>query len=408
MYQRTLARTIRAVSENFPVLLLTGPRQVGKTTLLEMCTRGKRAYVTLDDLDARHLAQNDPALFLQTWKPPVIIDEIQYAPQLFSAIKVIVDREKQNGLFWLTGSQKFHLMRGITESLAGRVAIVDLLGLSQAELLGRAASARPFVPTPEWIARARKSAAGGSGRLMDIYRRIWLGSYPRLNEQGPDARNLFFRSYIQTYIQRDVQDVLKVSDHLAFNRFLGAVAARTGQLLNYANLARDVDIDNKTAKSWLSILETSGLVFLLQPYHRNLTKRLVKTPKLYFLDTGLAAYLTKWPDAASLEAGSMSGALLETWLVAEILKGYWHNGLEAPIYFYRDTDQREVDLVIETGDTLHPVEFKKTASPSVGAKRQFSVIEKLGKTMGHGAVLCFVERDVPLSPDVTAVPVGYV
>lgn len=408
MYQRTLARTIRAVSENFPVLLLTGPRQVGKTTLLEMCIRGKRAYVTLDDLDARHLAQNDPALFLQTWKPPVIIDEIQYAPQLFSAIKVIVDREKQNGLFWLTGSQKFHLMRGITESLAGRVAIVDLLGLSQAELLGRAASARPFVPTPEWIARARKSAAGGSGRLMDIYRRIWLGSYPRLNEQGPDARNLFFRSYIQTYIQRDVQDVLKVSDHLAFNRFLGAVAARTGQLLNYANLARDVDIDNKTAKSWLSILETSGLVFLLQPYHRNLTKRLVKTPKLYFLDTGLAAYLTKWPDAASMEAGSMSGALLETWLVAEILKGYWHNGLEAPIYFYRDTDQREVDLVIETGDTLHPVEFKKTASPSVGSKRQFSVIEKLGKTMGHGAVLCFVERDVPLSPDVTAVPVGYV
>ncbi|MEZ5615821.1 MAG: DUF4143 domain-containing protein, partial [Rhodocyclaceae bacterium] len=149
-------------------------------------------------------------------------------------------------------------------------------------------------------------------------------------------------------------------------------------------------------------------VFLLQPYHRNLTKRLVKTPKLYFLDTGLAAYLTKWPDAASMEAGSMSGALIETWLVAEILKGYWHNGLEAPIYFYRDTDQREVDLVIETGDTLHPVEFKKTASPSVGSKRQFSVIEKLGKTMGHGAVLCFVERDVPLSPDVTAVPVGYV
>lgn len=407
MYQRTLAGTIRAVSKSFPVLLLTGPRQVGKTTLLEMCARGKRAYVTLDDLDARNLAQNDPALFLQTWKPPAIIDEIQYAPQLFSAIKVSVDREKQNGLFWLTGSQKFHLMRGITESLAGRVAIIDLLGLSQAELLGRATSARPFVPTPEWIARARKSAAGGSGRLMDIYRRIWLGSYPRLNEQGPDARNLFFRSYIQTYIQRDVQDVLKVSDHLAFNRFLGAVAARTGQLMNFASLARDVDIDNKTAKSWLSILETCGLVYLLQPYHRNLTKRLVKTPKLYFLDTGLAAYLTKWPDAASLEAGSMSGALLETWLVAEILKSYWHNGREAPVYFYRDTDQREVDLIIETGDTLHPVEFKKTASPSVGAQRPFAVIGKLGKTVGHGAVLCFVERDVPLSSDVTAIPVRY-
>ena len=410
MYKRTLSNTIHAISESFPVLMLTGPRQVGKTTLLEMCAAGKRAYVTLDDLDARHLAQSDPALFLQTWQPPLIIDEVQYAPQLFSAIKMRVDREKRNGLFWLTGSQKFHLMRGITESLAGRVAIVDLLGLSNAELEGRADSSRPFVPTPEWIARARQAATPATPAtdgLMEIYRRIWLGAFPRLNEQGPAARDLFFRSYIQTYIQRDVQDMLKVSDQTTFNRFLGAVAARTGQLLNYASLARDVEIDNKTVKSWMSILEASGLVYLLQPYHRNLTKRLVKTPKLYFLDTGLAAYLTKWPDAASLQAGSMSGALLETWLFAEILKSYWHNGLEANVFFYRDIDQREVDLVIEVGDTLYPVEFKKTASPAAGAARQFAVLEKLGKTVGPGAVLCFVERDIPLSSRVTAVPVGY-
>ena len=408
MFQRTLGKTIHVISASFPVLMLTGARQVGKTTLLEMCAQGGRAHVTLDDLDARNLAQSDPALFLQTWKPPLIIDEIQYAPQLFSAIKVIVDREKRNGLFWLTGSQKFHLMRGITESLAGRVAIIDLLGLSQAEMSGRAESSRPFVPTPEWIAQARQSATGGGGgQLMDVYQRIWLGSFPRLIEQGPAARNLFYRSYIQTYIQRDVQDVLKVSDQLAFNRFLGVVAARTGQLLNYASLARDVEIDNKTAKSWLSILEASGLVYLLQPYHRNLCKRLVKTPKLYFLDTGLAAYLTKWPDPASLEAGSMSGALLETWLLAEILKSYWHNGLEASLYFYRDTDQREVDLLIEIGDTLYPVEFKKTASPSVSASKQFAVLEKLGKTVGHGAVFCFVEHAIPLATGVTAVPVGY-
>jgi hypothetical protein len=410
MYKRTLSNTIHTISESFPVLMLTGPRQVGKTTLLEMCAAGKRAYVTLDDLDARHLAQSDPALFLQTWQPPLIIDEVQYAPQLFSAIKMRVDREKRNGLFWLTGSQKFHLMRGITESLAGRVAIVDLLGLSNAELEGRADSSRPFVPTPEWIARARQAATPATPAtdgLMEIYRRIWLGAFPRLNEQGPAARDLFFRSYIQTYIQRDVQDMLRVTDQTTFNRFLGAVAARTGQLLNYASLARDVEIDNKTVKSWMSILEASGLVYLLQPYHRNLTKRLVKTPKLYFLDTGLAAYLTKWPDAASLQAGSMSGALLETWLFAEILKSYWHNGLEANVFFYRDIDQREVDLVIEVGDTLYPVEFKKTASPAAGAARQFAVLEKLGKTVGPGAVLCFVERDIPLSSRVTAVPVGY-
>lgn len=407
MYRRTLSNTIHTISESFPVLMLTGPRQVGKTTLLEICAAGKRAYITLDDLDARRLAQSDPALFLQTWQPPLIIDEVQYAPQLFSAIKMRVDREKRNGLFWLTGSQKFHLMRGITESLAGRVAIVDLLGLSNAELEGRADSSRPFVPTPDWIACARQAATPVTDGLMGIYTRIWLGAFPRLNEQGPAARDLFYRSYIRTYIQRDVQDMLKITDQTTFNRFLGAVAARTGQLLNYASLARDVEIDNKTVKSWMSILEASGLVYLLQPYHRNLTKRLVKTPKLYFLDTGLAAYLTKWPDAASLQAGSMSGALLETWLFAEILKSYWHNGLEANVFFYRDIDQREVDLVIEIGDTLYPVEFKKTASPSAGAARQFAVLEKLGKTVGPGAVLCFVERDIPLSSQVTAVPVGY-
>jgi len=405
MYLRTLSQTILSISESFPVLMLTGPRQVGKTTLLEMCAQGTRAYVTLDDLDARHLAQTDPALFLQTWQPPLIIDEIQYAPQLLSAIKMAVDRDKRNGLFWLTGSQKFHLMRGITESLAGRVAIVDLLGLSQAELDGRALSVRPFVPTPEWIAQARQTTRPGG--LMGAFERIWLGSYPRLIEQGPKLRDVFYRSYIQTYIQRDVQDILKVSDPLTFNRFLGVVAARTGQLLNYASLARDVDIDNKTAKSWLSVLEASGLVYLLQPYHRNLTKRMVKTPKLYFLDTGLAAYLTKWPTPESLEAGSMSGAMLETWVVAEILKSYWHNGQEAPLYFYRDTDQREVDMVIEAGDTVYPVVFKKTASPARTATRQFSVLENLGKTVGPGAVVCFVERDIPLSQQVTAVPVQY-
>lgn len=406
MYPRTLARTIHTVSASFPVLMVTGPRQVGKTTLLEMCAQdAPRRYVTLDDLDARALAQSDPALFLQTWPAPVIIDEVQYAPQLFSAIKLQVDREKTNGQFWLTGSQKFQLMRGITESLAGRVAIIDLLGLSQAELDGRADTSKPFVPTADWIASARQQANPKS--LMDVFERIWLGAYPRLNAQGAEARDVFYRSYIQTYIQRDVQDVLKVSDQTAFNRFLTAVAARTAQLLNYASLARAVDVDNKTAKAWLSVLETSGLVYLLQPYHSNLTKRLVKAPKLYFLDTGLAAYLTRWPDAASLEAGAMSGALLETWAVSEILKSYWHNGREAPLFFYRDADQQEVDLIVESAGTLYPVEIKKTASPSHNAKRHFTVLDKLNKPVGPGAVLCFVERDIPLSREVTAIPFAY-
>jgi len=214
MYARSLAPTLRAISNSFPVLMVTGPRQVGKTTLLEICARQEslpeRAYVTLDDLDARSLAQRDPALFLQTWRPPLIIDEIQYAPELFSAIKIIVDREKKNGMFWLTGSQKFHLMRGISESLAGRVAIVDLLGLSQAERDGRAERSRPFVPTRDWIESTRGDV--GPKSLRQVFEQIWLGSYPRLNTQGAAARDVFYRSYVQTYIQRDVQDVLKVSD----------------------------------------------------------------------------------------------------------------------------------------------------------------------------------------------------
>lgn len=336
----------------------------------------------------------------------MIIGEVQYAPELFSAIKIIVDREKKNGIFWLTGSQKFHLMQGITESLAGRVAIIDLLGLSQAELNGRAETIMPFMPTPEWIDQAKKQP-NTSKSLLDIYEQIWRGSFPVLNQDSAISRDIFYKSYVQTYIQRDVRSIVNVSDELTFNRFLGAVAARTGQLLNYSDIARDVDIDHKTAKAWLSVLETSGLVYLLQPYYRNVTKRLVKTPKLYFLDTGLCSYLTQWPTAASLETGAMSGAILETYMFSEILKSYWHNGTTAWFYYYRDLDQKEVDLIIETGEAFYPVEFKKTASPSRTASKHFHLLEKLGKPVGHGAVICFVENNLPLSRDVTAIPVGY-
>ena len=406
MYQRTLARIIEEVNDNFPVLLVTGPRQAGKTTLLEMCAERDRNYVTLDNLEARTLAQNDPGLFVQTHKPPLIIDEVQYAPNLFSHIKIIVDREKANGLFWLAGSRKFHLIKDITESLAGRVATIDLLGLSQAETDEHWERLTPFLPSPGWVGDA-KSAIENPKTLTETYKRIWQGMFPRVVEATDSVRNLFYQSYIQTYIRRDVKDVLSISDETLFYSFLGAVAARTGQLLNYADLARDTAIDNKTAKSWLSVLETSGLVYLLKPYHRNVTKRLVKSPKLYFLDTGLCAYLTKWPTPDSLEAGAMSGAILKTYLFSEILKSYYHNGVKPHFYYYRDLDQKEIDLVIETGDSLYPVEFKKTATPSPRDFKHFHLLEKLGKKVGHGAVFCFIEQDVALSEDVTAIPVSY-
>ncbi|VFN00671.1 MAG: hypothetical protein BECKG1743E_GA0114224_103421, partial [Candidatus Kentron sp. G] len=386
----------------------TGPRQVGKTTLLWMCAEPGRNYVTLDDLDVRALARDDPGLFVQTYAPPLIIDEIQYAPNLFSYIKMRVDRSGQKaGMYWLTGSRKFSLMRGVTESLAGRVAIIDLLGLSQAESDNRAGQSSPFLPTDDWISNAAMTRTDALSHIHAIYKRIWQGSFPKVAGASPRQRDLYYRSYIQTYIQRDVRDARQIANETVFYNFLVAVAARTGQMLNHADLARDMAIDNKTAKSWLSVLEASGLIYLLRPYYRNITKRLVKASKLFFLDTGLASYLTKWTDPASLEAGAMSGAMLETYCFADILKSYWHHGQEAYFYYYRDRDQREIDLVIETADRFHPVEFKKTGTPSKSAAKHFPLLEKLGKPAGRGAVICLVEKPIPLSSEVTAIPVGY-
>jgi uncharacterized protein len=293
----------------------------------------------------------------------------------------------------------------VAESLAGRVAILDVLGLSQAELDGRADDVVPFVPTAEWVARARAQRPKTLD-LVALYQKIWRGAFPQA-ALGVAERDLFYASYTQTYIQRDVRALARVGDETAFLRFLRAAAARTAQLINYADVARDADVSVKTVKAWISILEASGLVYLLQPYHNNVTNRLIKTPKLYFLDTGLCAFITQWSTPASLEAGAMSGAILETYMLSELLKSYWHCARTAPFYFYRDRDQREVDLVIERDGTLFPVEFKKTASPSLHASANFGALQGLGVPMGEGAVLCLKETDVPLSRGVTAIPIGY-
>jgi uncharacterized protein len=402
---RTLATTVADAAALFPVILVTGPRQVGKTTLLTACSGPERRAVSLDDMTARALAQSDPALFLETYPPPVIIDEVQYAPELFSAIKAHVDRARQPGAFWLTGSQKFHLMQGVSETLAGRIAILDLLGLSRAELIGHAKQILPFVPTPAWLAAARARQPPPLG-LRDLYHAIWTGSFPQFALSDGRMRDLFFRSYVQTYIERDVRALSRVGDALAFARLLRAAAARTGQLINYADMARDVDVDLKTVKAWLSILETSGLITLLQPYHNNVTNRLVKTPKLYFLDTGLCAYLTQWSSPEALEAGAMSGAIFETYVVGEILKSYWHRGQAPLLYFYRDRDMREIDLLIAHDGRLHPVEIKKSANPAKTLPG-FQALAALSVDLGPGAVICLRDTDIPLSREVTAIPVSY-
>jgi predicted AAA+ superfamily ATPase len=413
--QRTIEKTIKSVSRGFPVLLLTGMRQIGKSWVMEHLAESGRKYVSLDDLRNRELAKKDPERFIQEYPPPVIIDEIQYAPELFTYIKIHVDARKSaylkkrgkglapHGLFWLTGSQKFRLMEGIQESLAGRVAVLDMLGLSYREKTGNPWNGRPFLPSPD---KSRRNPPGRPLTSPQVFKQIWNGSFPEPAGNPKMDRKRFYESYIQTYIARDVRDFHNIRDELAFLNFLTALAARTGELLNYHNLAGDAGIDGRTAKLWLAILERSGIIYLLHPYHTNITKRMVKAPKVYFLDTGLAAYLTRWNTAESLAAGAQSGAMLETWAFGEILKSYWHNGDIPNIYFYRDTNGREIDFLIERDMTLYPMEVKKTAMPRKDDVKHFKALEQFGKPIGPGAVLCLCSRVLPLADlKVLSVPV---
>lgn len=405
MLARTLAPVVKRISKTFPALLLTGPRQVGKTTLLQMCAQKNRRYISLDDLNARRLAQQDPQLFVKTHAPPVVIDEIQYAPDLLSALKQQIDQSHQKpGQYWLTGSQKFNLMKGVHESLAGRVAVLDLLGFSNEELEGRN-QRPPFLPTKSWL---KKNAAQKTASPHKVYKKIWQGSFPKVLKLPPSERDIFFRSYVQTYIQRDVRDITGVSNSTVFYNFIVAVAARTAQLVNYNDLSRDVGVDAKTIKMWLSILQASGLVYLLPAWHRHPHARVVKSSKLYFLDTGLASYLCQWSDVKTLMAGAMSGPLLETWLISEVLKSYWHRGQEARFYYYRDMDQKEIDLIIETADAFYPIECKKTSAPSHHVARTFSRLNKvLNKKVAHGFVFCLLDEPTALSPHCTAAPLAW-
>ncbi|GHV72708.1 ATPase [Spirochaetia bacterium] len=407
MLERTMKKVIEQTSKGFPVLLLTGQRQIGKTTLLESMASKDRRYVSLDDLQARNMAKNDPSAFIQQYEPPVIIDEVQYAPELFTYIKIHVDQhklkgEKPKGAFWLTGSQQYRLMEGIQESLAGRVAILDMLGLSYKEIIEKPFAGEPFWPSMEM---AHRKPFSRELSIREVYEHIWNGSFPQMLVDKNINRKLFYSSYIQTYISRDIKDFYNITNELAFHNFLVAVAARTGQLLNYTNLANDVDIDLKTAKHWLSILERTAIIQLLRPYSPNVTKRIVKTPKVYFLDTGLASYLTNWDSPDSLMAGAMNGQMLETWVFGEILKSFWHNGDNPAIYFYRDTNQKEIDFVLEKNMTLYPIEVKKSAMPSRTDLRHFKVLETLGKKVGTGAVLCLYPTVMPLGEDVISYPV---
>ncbi len=399
-----ISRTLESfvASSRFPVLMLSGARQVGKTTFLRHLSEPNRTYVTQDDPLVQSLAKEDPALFMQRFPPPVLIDEIQYAPELLPHIKIAVDRDRAPGLFWLTGSQQFHLMKGVSESLAGRVGIVQLFGLSRSERIG--SDSPPFLPAPDAI--HNRLQTGGILGLKELYRLIWRGDFPAIALDDQMDWNLFYSSYLQTYLQRDIRDLTRVGDEISFLRFLRAAAARTAQMLNFSDLARDADVAPNTAKTWLSILQASGIIYLLEPYYTNLTKRLVRSPKLYFLDTGLCAYLTEWSSPETLEAGAMSGPILESWIVSELLKSYRHNGRMAPFYYYRDRDGKEIDLLILRDGAIYPLEIKKTASPNKNHVRHFRVLKKLNMPIGPGGVICLSEQFLPLTETAMSIPVS--
>jgi uncharacterized protein len=405
-FKRHAAATVLAASGHFKVVLVTGARQVGKTSMLRALSAADRRYVTLDDPLQLRLAQQDPVLFLQSHPAPVLIDEVQYAPQLLPALKALADTTGRPGDWWLTGSQPFHLMQGVSESLAGRVAVLPLLGLSRREALHQPAPP-PFAPGPGWFALAMQDT-GPPDTLARVFQRIWRGSYPALVAQPGMDRDLFYSSYVQTYLQRDVRDLANVGNLTSFLRFIRAAAARTGQLLNIADLARDADVSPNTGKHWLAVLEASGIVHLVQPWHANLTLRLIKRPKLYFHDTGLAAWLTQWSSPQTLEAGAMSGAIFETWVVGEILKSRLNAGVQTPLHYFRNKDQREVDVLIEADGLLHPIEIKKTANPGADALAGIKSLHALGAPVGAGAVVCMVAQPVPLlsQPQVIAWPAG--
>lgn len=398
--KRALENRTRYIAEHFPVVMICGARQVGKTTLLKRIAEEDDdiGYVTLDHPRIRRLAKEDPEFFLQQYSPPVIIDEIQYAPELLPFIKIKVDEAGNNGMYYLTGSQMFHMMNEVSESLAGRVRILSMYSLSRAEIEGR--DSLPFNPS-------NISVMNSDDKISDIFEKILKGGMPQLIGDPGLGMEDYFGSYVQTYMERDIRDLINIKNENKLTKFISCVAARTSQELNLADIAKDIDIDRKTADSWLSILVTSGVVVLLQPYSGNTIKRIVKRPKLYFMDTGLACYLSMWNNARALELSAMAGAFFEKYVVSEIIKGYTNNGIDtrSRLLYYRDNNGKEIDLMILENGKLYPIEIKMGADPGKNALKNFSGLDGFNEQIGEGSVLCMSSSVIPLDKKNKMIPI---
>ena len=404
---RHMEEQIISASKHYPVVMVCGQRQVGKSTMLNHIREDKRRYVTLDDGNARRLALNDPALFFETYGAPLLIDEIQRVPSLLLEMKRIVDEkdlagEDNSGMFWLTGSQKFKMMKDVSESLAGRIAVFDLAGLSAAEIEHRPAAV--FDPSLDSL-RERLTIAKKKD-IHKIYEDIFRGGMPKLITTDID-RDRYYMDYVNTYIERDIKDLAQVGKLNEFYNFLVYMAARTAQELKYDEIASNIGVSAPTAKAWVTILERSGLIYILHPYSSNISKRLVKTPKVYFMDTGLAAYLCRWPDAATLENGPMDGAFLETYVVTEIIKSYYNAGKPVDLFYYRDIDGKEIDLLVVQGTRIYPIEIKKSKQPA-HADKNFSVLGKLQQTVEPGLIICMSDELIPYNRESWYCPISVI
>ncbi len=399
--KRVIESRLIEFSKNFPVLMLSGARQVGKTTVLKNTNfANKLNYISLDYPNVRQLARQDPELFLQTYQPPLIIDEIQYAPELFPYIKIRVDNDNTAGQYFLTGSQLFHLMQNVSESLAGRVGILRLYPLSRAEIFGY--QEENFNP-------AKLPTIKQSEDVNQIFEHIHRGAMPSLIVNKKMSPEDYYGSYVQTYIERDIKSLAFIQNEDKFLKFMSTLAARTAQELNLSDISKDVGVDSKTIDRWISLLKTSGLVYLLTPYNNNAIKRIIKRPKIYFIDTGLACYLTLWNNPKSLQMSAMAGQMFETYVFSEILKTYTNQGLEprSRFSYYRDSNKREIDLIITENGIDYPIEIKKSASPKKDAIKHFSVLDgQMNSARGKGLVISMSPIIVPLDEHNSVVPIS--
>ena len=398
-YKREVESLIKRMSEAFKVLIIVGPRQVGKSTILDEFRPENMSKVSLDNQVLREQAQNEPELFLKEHPAPLFIDEAQYAPNLMSYIKIRVDNSEERSMYWLSGSQPYNLNKIASESLAGRAGIVNLNSLTYSEIKK---NIDKEIFNPEKITKKEPID------VNELYEDIFKGGMPELYANDKMSKDMFFRSYIKTYLDKDVKQLSQVGNVVNFERFMRAVAIRIGEPVNYSNIARDVNISVPTANNWMSILVESNIIYLMEPFASNQLTRLTHMPKIIFMDTGLASYLAGWKSARELQLSERSGHYLESYIISDIIKSYNNYGEDLEITFYRNKEKEEIDLIMKRNETLYPFEIKKTANPKKEMLKNFDDLKNTKQKIGKGGLICLFDELMSLDEEHYVIPISSV